>query len=65
MKSLNIIKLVQELLASETSLEGYNQVRSILKENFLHNDVVATMYYVRGEYTKTEEKLFLSLVKYF
>jgi hypothetical protein len=48
MKPLNIIKLVQELLASETSVERYNQVRSILKENFLHNDVVATMYYVRG-----------------
>ena len=65
MKPLNIIKLVEQLLSSDTSVERYNELRTILKENFLHNDVVATMYYVRGEYTKAEENLFLSLVKNF
>ncbi len=65
MKNLNIIKLVQELLASETSVKRYNELRAILKENFLHKDVVVTMHYVRGEYTKAEEKLFLSLVDNF
>ncbi len=65
MKNLNIIKLVTELLSNETSVERYNELRIILIENFLHNDVVATMKYVRGEYTKNEEELFLSLVDNF
>ncbi len=65
MKPLNIIKLVEQLLSSDTSVERYDELRTILKENFLHNDVVATMYYVRGKYTKSQENLFLSLVKNF
>ena len=62
MKPLNIIKLVEQLLSDETSVERYNELRITLKENFLHNDVVATMKYIRGEYTSDEEKLFLSLI---
>ena len=49
MKPLNIIKLVEQLLSSDISVERYDELRTILKENFLHNDVVATMYYVRGK----------------
>jgi hypothetical protein len=65
MKKLNLIKLVNELLFySRLSLENdYDNIRAILKENYENRVVFATMKYIKGEFTESQEKTFLELHK--
>lgn len=63
MKNLNIIILVTELLyASDINdVNRYNEVKDFLNINFLEADILNTIKYVRGEFTASQEKLFLEI----
>ena len=63
MKNLNIIKSVTELLdASDINdINKYNEIKNFLNLNFLEADVLNTIKYVRGEFTASQEKLFLEI----
>ena len=63
MKNLNIIILVTELLyASDINdVDRYNEVKDFLNINFLEADILNTIKYVRGEFTASQEKLFLEI----
>ena len=65
MKKLNLIKLVDELLFySRLNLEkDYDNIRTILKENYEDRFVFATMRYLKGELTESQEQIFLELHK--
>ena len=63
MTNLNIIILVTELLyASDINdVNRYNEVKDFLNINFLEADILNTIKYVRGEFTASQEKLFLEI----
>ena len=63
MKNLNIIKSVTELLdASDINdINKYNEIKNFLSINFLEQDVLNTIKYVRGEFTASEEEIFLEI----
>jgi len=63
MKNLNIIKSVTDLLdASDMNdINKYNEIKSFLNINFLESDVLNTIKYIRGEFTTSQEKLFLEV----
>lgn len=65
MKKLNLIKLVDELLFySRLNFErDYDNTRTILKENYEDRFVFATMRYLKGELTESQEQIFLELYK--
>lgn len=63
MKNLNIIKSVTELLdASDINdINKYNEIKNFLSINFLEQDILNTIKYVRGEFTASQEKIFLEI----
>ena len=63
MKNLNIIKSVTELLdASDINdINKYNEIKNFLNINFLEQDILNTIKYVRGEFTASQEKIFLEI----
>lgn len=63
MKNLNIIILVTELLCASdiNDVNRYNEVKDFLNINFLEADILNTIKYVRGEFTASQEKLFLEI----
>ena len=63
MTNLNIIKSVTELLnASDLhDIKRYNEIKELLNVNFLEQDILSTIKYIRGEYTASEEKIFLDI----
>ena len=63
MKNLNIIKSVTELLAASdiNDINKYNEIKNFLSINFLEQDVLNTIKYVRGEFTASEEEIFLEI----
>tara|TARA_R110000823_G_C15914449_1_gene498069 strand:- start:1480 stop:1683 length:204 start_codon:yes stop_codon:yes gene_type:complete len=65
MKTLNLINLVREMLNySRINLDKqYNDVRNILKENYDDIIVFNTIKYVKGEFTESQEQIFLQLHK--
>ena len=65
MKTLNIIKLVEQMLDnSRFNLEEeYSNVREVLKANYTDTMVFNTIRFVKGEFTYSQEKTFLELYK--
>jgi hypothetical protein len=63
MKNLNIIKSVTELLTASdlNDVKKYNEIKDSLNVNFLEQDILSTIKYIRGEYTTSEEKIFLDI----
>jgi len=63
MKNLNIIKSVTELLTASdlNDVKKYNEIKEFLNVNFREQDILTTIKYIRGEYTASEEKIFLDI----
>ena len=63
MTNLNIIKSVAELLEASdiNDINKYNEIKSFLNINFLEQDILTTVKYVRGEFTASQEKIFLEI----
>lgn len=61
---MNIINLVTELVSNEVSNKRYNKIKTILKNNYLDEEVICTMRFVKGEYTRDEEVIYLDSFSY-
>jgi len=61
---MNIINLVTELVSNEVSNKRYNELSTILKNNYLDEEVICTINFVKGEYTREEEKIYLDSFSY-
>jgi len=62
MKNLSLIQLVQQQLdAARLNTSDYNYITNFLKANYTDREVFSTMKYIRGEYTESQEQIYLEL----